>query len=442
MRLLEGPNEVSIIDPNAISPLMGATGLPKSQCWAGRNLNPPIVSLISIRDSAEHARRRRPWNRAFSTAALREYERLVIARVAQLLECLAEQQGPIDLSKWISHFTYDVMGDVVFGGGSEALRDGDHEGHLKLIEDGIIAGTLYEHLPWLASLAKKIPGVAEGVKRMRKMGMQRAAMRTERGSESKDVFYYLNNDDGAESTSPPPAQAVAEGMLAIVAGSDTTSSTTCIIVWLLLRNPGTYHKLREEVDKFYPSGSDPLDTRHYKSMVYLDAVINEALRLYPAVLSGSQRSPAIGSGGAGMGSYFFPEGTTARIHMYTLHRDARNFSPCPDSFWPERWLLVDAEHSDNLKLSDDGVTANLRTTKEFRHNSAAFIPFSMGPANCAGKNLALMEMRMVICSLVQRFDMTFANGWNHDELEQNMQDIMVTKIGQLPIQLCKRREAW
>lgn len=128
--------------------------------------------------------------------------------------------------------------------------------------------------------------------------------------------------------------------------------------------------------------------------------------------------------------------------MYTLHRDARNFSPCPDSFWPERWLLVDAEHSDNLKLSDDGVTANLRTTKEFRHNSAAFIPFSMGPANCAGKNLALMEMRMVICSLVQRFDMTFANGWNHDELEQNMQDIMVTKIGQLPIQLCKRREAW
>lgn len=53
------------------------------------------------------------------------------------------------------------------------------------------AGTLYEHVPWLARFAKAIPGMAEDIKRMRKMGLQRAATRTKRGSTTKDVFYYL-----------------------------------------------------------------------------------------------------------------------------------------------------------------------------------------------------------------------------------------------------------
>lgn len=139
--------------------------------------------------------------------------------------------------------------------------------------------------------------MADGVKRMRRMGLHRAAMRTKRGSASKDVFYYLvghplwprngfieascydqNNDDGAEPISPPPAQAIAEGMMAIVAGSDTTSSTTCNIMYFLLRNTASYKRLQEEVDSYYPPGSDPLDTRHYKNMVYLDAVMCVIIR--------------------------------------------------------------------------------------------------------------------------------------------------------------------
>ena len=40
---------------------------------------------------------------------------------------------------------------------------------------------------------------------------------------------------------------------------------------------------------------------------------------------------------------------------------------------------------------------------------SAFIPFSFGPANCAGKNLAILELRTVICMLIRRFEINFGN---------------------------------
>ena len=72
----------------------------------GRNLWPTIPPLIGYRDSAEHMRRRKPWNRAFSTASVKEFEPVIQQRVLQFGEALADRQGEvIDLAAWISFFT-------------------------------------------------------------------------------------------------------------------------------------------------------------------------------------------------------------------------------------------------------------------------------------------------------------------------------------------------
>ena len=73
--------------------------------WMGRILNPPIPSLIAIRDHTMHARRRRPWNRAFNTSALKEYEHIIAKRVSQLVGALEEQKGVVDLTLWLGYFT-------------------------------------------------------------------------------------------------------------------------------------------------------------------------------------------------------------------------------------------------------------------------------------------------------------------------------------------------
>jgi cytochrome P450 len=75
------------------------------------------------------------------------------------------------------------------------------------------------------------------------------------------------------------------------------------------------------------------------------------------------------------------------LHTYSVHHDARNFTE-PDLFLPERWIN---------KCDGDGRLYMM-------HNTEAFLPFSYGPRNCIGKQLAMIEMRMITARLVQKFN--------------------------------------
>jgi cytochrome P450 len=77
-----------------------------SPVWDGRTAGTSVRSMIAQRNAKEHARRRRPWNRAFSTASVKEYEVTLSVRVTQLADRLADQGGSVDLALWISYFTY------------------------------------------------------------------------------------------------------------------------------------------------------------------------------------------------------------------------------------------------------------------------------------------------------------------------------------------------
>ena len=83
------------------------------------------------------------------------------------------------------------------------------------------------------------------------------------------------------------------------------------------------------------------------------------------------------------------------MHAFTIQRDPRNFSR-PDAFWPERWLRPSSAHSPKGDATADDEAPQV-------HNEGAFIPFSYGPFNCVGKQLALHEIRVVVIALLQRF---------------------------------------
>lgn len=75
--------------------------------WDGRiPEHEPDKPLIALRSKQEHTRRRRPWTRAFSSAALKGYEELINNRCTQLVEVLGNQVGAVDMAKWVSFFTY------------------------------------------------------------------------------------------------------------------------------------------------------------------------------------------------------------------------------------------------------------------------------------------------------------------------------------------------
>ncbi|KDR79011.1 hypothetical protein GALMADRAFT_224262 [Galerina marginata CBS 339.88] len=426
-----GPNELSICDVNVVGPLLGNLGLPKGPFWDGRIPEAETVKpLIAIRDKTEHTRRRRPWTRAFSTLALKGYEDLVIKRVNQLVETLAAQKGAVDLTKWISFFSYDIMSDLAFGGGSEMMAQGDISGLWHLLEAGQKNAIFMAQVPWLGRLFLRYPKFAADLKAFRAHAKTRAISRKKTGSPHKDIFHHLMDEDGVAAQPPSPVEVTSDGGLAIIAGSDTTSSAITHLFYSLMSSPTAYGRLRQEIDEL---GDNLFDCTKQAHMPYLNAAINEALRLFPPVLSGSQRTPDKGSGGKMIGSYFLPEGNSAFIPTYSLQRDPRCFFPLPDAFLPERWLSEEKRIELEPKIFSN--------PSEYIHNTTAFIPFSAGPTNCAGKNLAYMEMRMTICVMVQRLDMKFEEGYDPQRWYSDMLDYFVTMKGVLPTTITPRKSA-
>ena len=63
------------------------------------------------------------------------------------------------------------------------------------------------------------------------------------------------------------------------------------------------------------------------------------------------------------------------------------------------------------------------------------MPFSVGPLNCVGKALALLELRMVVCAFFQRFRVRMQEGWDPKSYEREYRDYFTSSRPNLPITL-------
>ncbi|RPD68192.1 high nitrogen upregulated cytochrome P450 monooxygenase 2 [Lentinus tigrinus ALCF2SS1-7] len=459
-----GPNNLSIRDSSLVGPLMGSSGVGKGPNFIGAMLTETNIPMVGIMDSDEHIRRRRAWTRGLGPAALKEFEHLIVRRAQQLVDRLGEQEGVVNIGKWINYFSYDLMSDMTFGGGSELLQEGDQTNVWRVIYEAdtpLSPATFLAQVPWLGLYVAHIPAAVKALDTFLQLGKEFAMRRIKKGSTTPDLFHYLTNEDLPDKPQPPLQQLVDDGILAIVAGADTVSSAMTSLFHCLLTHPETYRKLQEEVDKYYPQGEDAFNSKHYRDMVYLQAVIHEAIRLYPPIMTSSPRKVPNGAGVA-VGSLYLPPGTSIMIPPFSLHRDARNFT-FPDSFWPERWLvaagelaLADAplprpipslsfESSPSRKFPSDTLlptltshSAHTLAESEFVHNDSAFLAFSHGPLNCVGKGLGMQEMRTVVTAIMQRYEMRLREGWDAAGYEAAYRDYFVSTRPEVPVLLERR----
>jgi len=311
----------------------------------------------------------------------------------------------LDVASWMNYFTTDFMGDMAFGGGFELMKaGGDKDGIWTLLESGLHFSAIVSHVPYVIKVFLATIGRRGSLQRVIDFGRGSVLKRLEIGANRKDLFYYLSGEDLPETERASFSEVAQDGVLAIIAGSDTTSGVLTAIIYYLLLNPAAYERLQEEVDCAFPIGEEPLDAEKLSRLEWLNGCINEGLRLQPPVPSGSQRSVDKGKGSKVLGKLVIPEWTQVTLHTYSIHRDARYFHT-PDAFLPERWFSKGAPAGE--------------------HNGAAFIPFSYGPTICAGKNLALIEMRVVLCWILRRFRISRASGVAYEEWEDKIQDWFV-----------------
>ncbi|KIP08448.1 hypothetical protein PHLGIDRAFT_23489 [Phlebiopsis gigantea 11061_1 CR5-6] len=416
-----GPNELSFNRVDALQPIYAMKSMPKGPCTTDYNSRvheDGSRPLDSLQDFSVHAARRKPWTKAMSPVNSKNFDPIIVQKARELMEELAKHQGqPVNIAHWMMLYGYDFMGHLVFGREFGMLKAGkDNSGLIHGLEHGLYSSSMIAHIPWSLPILQCLPIGDGGSVTMQRLANDIVRKRQDAGSHAKDIYYYL------VSTSSACQELLAEGLLAIIAGADTTAVTLCHFMYFMMRHPECADSLRREVDAAFPHGDEPTDHSRLANMPYLNACINETLRLLPPVLTGLQREVQRGSDGAMIGPYFVPGGTPVSIHVYSLHRNPEEFSPLPDTFWPERWLTRNEYTLPTGEvLSKDQVVTN----------RAAFVPFSFGPQNCAGKALASVELRVVISALVQKFEVRKAKEYDIDDWEKNLRDHYVTLTGPL-----------
>ncbi|KAH9929918.1 cytochrome P450 [Epithele typhae] len=355
-----GPNGLSIRDPTAMLAILGMKGM---------LLKAEPLTMIAIQDTDEHVQRRRPYHADSRRGALKDYEVMVSRRARMLVDRLGETKGAdVCLDEWFDRFSCDYMSDLAFGGGSELLSGTDKNNFLPALTAATTSAVFLSHVPWL------------GVYTLHVNCSALTKQRVHRGAATHDLFHHL--------------QLIEDAVLTMVAGSDTVASTLTSLFACLVAHPAVHARLSRDTDGTV--------TRAHRDMAYLGALINETLRLFPPVPSGTQRQMAPWGPWIHCGRQmrpraaltmiiirYIPPGSALWVHVWSMHRDARSFSD-PTRFWPERWLPVDAHDS--------------KPTRGFAHDEAAFNPFSYGPLNCVGKALGLQEIWTVVCAVLQRFE--------------------------------------
>lgn len=115
-----------------------------------------------------------------------------------------------------------------------------------------------------------------------------------------------------------------------------------------------------ELYEAYPSKSDPITFANTIDLPYLNAVINESMRLMPIVVAGLSR---VTSETTILNGFEIPKDTIVSAMLSNLSKDPRIW-PEPESFVPERWL---------------GKYKGAEVDRK------AFMPFSAGSRSCIGQ---------------------------------------------------------
>ncbi|KAK0489270.1 cytochrome P450 monooxygenase [Armillaria novae-zelandiae] len=409
------PNHVSVALPDAQNLVYGhGNGALKSSFYDV--FVTTSLSLFTVRDRQSHTRKRKIISNSFSQKSVLELQPYVRRYVAQLLgqweklydkalKGMSGKEGDgwkgrdgklwLDCFPWANYLTFDIISDLAFGtpfGMIMAAKDSapmaqdqhavmDSYGkagvkhaskEIKVIKtiggpSQTFLATLGALPGWWRSLLKLNPLFWEGGQDFRDLiglGVMAVSKRLE------------GNPMGKE-------ELTAEALTLLIAGSDTTANSTCAIIYYLAYTPSVQQKLQKELDE-HCLDSDVATAERVKNLPYLQAVINEGLRLHPTVAMGLPRV-APEDGITVLGNHL-PQGTIISAPTYTIHRDPTAFGDDVEEFRPERWFECDSAAV-----------------------SKAFAPFSVGPRACIGRNLANLELQIIIASIFKRFYIVLGN---------------------------------
>ncbi|KAJ3459983.1 hypothetical protein FSOLCH5_007747 [Fusarium solani] len=424
------PNHVSFSDPRAYKDIYGH-GSPILKDDFYLHVADAIPSISQTTSRAEHTRKRKALSHAFSAREIAAMEPRVVVMIQKLCRNLHLKSegrqvsdtdahptvdGVFDVRPWLNMFSYDAITAMFWSNpygfldkGNDLCPSMSSSGKVKQVHamDSFHSGSRFNvmfgpiPLVW-NKLAKRLlaythnrqAGISFGG-----MARYQVAKRLVEPPLEPDLFSHLPLTPSAKWPTPMPLEElIAESATMLDAGNDTTQTSLTSCTFHLARNPAKQQKLHAILTQT-TSAADPskpvvLYSEQLQQIQYLRAVLDENFRCKPPVSIGLPRRTTAGATIAG---HFIPPGITVSVPLYTLHHDENLFTDAWD-FIPERWLAED----------DDNRGGWVTSRQEAKNLKDFVLPFSLGGRACIGRNLAYMELSMVIAALVLGFEWELA----------------------------------
>ena len=306
-----------------------------------------------------------PLHRTMRRVVQPAFHRERIAGYVQTMRDYAQAwQAPpnvFDMHAQMMELTLRIASKTLFGAdaGEEADRVGAALQEVIEIFPEVLGpfGAVMRRLPWgPAARYRKARGVLDEIV------LRLIAQRRQSGEDRGDALsMLLASRDADTGHALSDEQVRDEVMTLFVAGHETTANALTWTWYLLAKNPHERERLHDEL---HANPETP----------YLDAVLNEVLRLYPpAWILGRQPTRDVVADG-----WRFRKGSTVLMSQLVMHRSPRYFDD-PEQFKPERWL-------------------NPPQLPQF-----AYFPFGGGSRKCIGDQFAWSEARMHLALIGARY---------------------------------------
>ncbi|XP_011308571.1 cytochrome P450 9e2-like [Fopius arisanus] len=311
---------------------------------------------------------------------------------ADYLKANADNESTINSKDAFTKYTTDVIATCAFGVAVDTMRNPNNEfyvlGKKATSFDGIVM--LFKFFMMRASpTLSKLFGIRFTDRRVEifftELVKNTIETRDREGITRPDMIQLMmesRNNKPGDGPILTIQDMVCQAFVFFFGGFDSTSSVMCFVAHSISTNPNIQKKLQDEVDDVYEKCGESLTYEAINNMEYLDATINEALRLFPiqpAVDRVCTKTFELPPALPGRKSVIIKPGDGVFLPIYALHRDPE-FFPNPNEFYPERFL------------EDPKGTLH----------SPAYMPFGAGPRMCIGNRFALLEIKVLLFHLLAK----------------------------------------
>ncbi|KAK3395674.1 cytochrome P450 [Sordaria brevicollis] len=384
------PNEVSVSHPSAVRKILAAP-LHKGSWYKviafpdGR-----FANAMSATDPAIKNELSRHLAPAYTLPNLLRSEPNITQTLSLLFSWLDKHSSsniPIDLDKFFTFTTSDVIGEVLFSKPFGFLQEGKDidntiaNAHPQAAYVSIAGFFRWFHVAFLSNPFITWLGItpwghlintAMAAIKERQQDPDNA-----RSSDALSHWLRMLDQHKAEGGRMQEHEVHSAAFNAIAAGNETVAAALQAFVYYMIRHPNAWARAREEIEAAGVKGE--VSYADAQKLPFLQACIKEALRIFGPASMGLPR--VVPKGGLTIGDRTLPEGTTVSVNIWVIHYSKEIWGEDASEFNPDRWFREGASSLEKY-----------------------FIPWGMGYASCPGQNIAKIELSKICATLVRDYE--------------------------------------